>query len=79
MLFVCECGRLTHCWGHEAEIADGGRDQRRGRVDGHIDGDGDRRREEPESESCRGRSGKFLYRHGGFPMPKVRRIRLIGS
>ncbi len=71
-LFCRERTRLAHCRGHEAEIADGGRDERRDRVDDRIDGDGSRRREEEsENESCRGRSGVTLYPHGGLPMRKA--------
>ena len=76
-LFFRERAGLRHCGGDETEIADGGRDERRGRVDDdRIDGDGGPRREdERERKSCRGRSGMTVYSHGDLPMPKSHRIR----
>ena len=69
-LFLRQCARLTHGRGHEAEIADVGRNQRPERADDRVDGDGNRRREQKsESQSCRGRSDIISYPHGGLPMP----------
>src|SRR5438105_7363281 len=70
--FFRECARLTHRGANEAEIADGGWNERRDRV-------GRRRREQDsESKSCRTRSDRTHYSRGSLPKPEFQRARLIG-
>jgi len=76
-LLFREFARLTHCRGHEARLPMAAGRAAQPRVDDHIDGDGNRRREEEsERKSCR--RSMTVYSHGSLPMSKFHRI-LFGA